>query len=200
MKRYFKISMLVVVLILSYMVVAPYQYSMTALQFYVVTIAYILLSCLHIFLFAKRLTLEKGIGIVFFLSTIIFALVEINHQIPNIRIKLMIEPYVQNAPIKIIGVGASQSASLPGDPSKNELSDIQGSRTIFLEKAIPPGKSVERYTFLFKRPLLINNVDVSRKSCFDVIFCNYYFVGTVVIDPDHGELIAFSVMNKGVGK
>ncbi|KQX46638.1 MULTISPECIES: hypothetical protein [unclassified Paenibacillus] len=200
MRKSFKIISLIIVLILSYIVVAPYQYSMTALEFYAVTIAYILLSCLHIFLFAKSITLEKGIGIVFLLSTIIFALVEINHQIPNLRIKLMIEPYVHNAPIKILGFNRSQSASLPGDPSKNELNEAQGSRTIFLEKAITPGKNVDRYTVLFKRPLFIDRIDVSRKTCFDLIFCNYHYVGFVLIDPDKNELIAFSVMNKGVGK
>lgn len=148
-----------------------------------VTIACILLSCLHIFLFAKKFTLGKGVDIVFLLSTIIFSLVEINHQIPNIRIKQMIEPYVHNAPIKMIGYDTSQSASLPGDPSKNELSEAQGSRTIFLEKAITPEKNVARYTFVFKRPLFINRVDVSRKICIDgFIMCNYYYAGTVVID------------------
>lgn len=200
MKRYFKISMLVVVLILSYIVVAPYQYSMTALQFFVVTIACIMLSCLLIFLFAKRMTFEKGVGIVCLLSIIIFSLVEIRHQIPNLRIKQMIEPYVHNAPVKIMGVGSTQSLTLPGDPTKNELSDILGSRTIFLEKTIPPGKNVDRYTFLFKRPLFINRVDVSRKSCFDLILCNYHYIGYVLIDPEKDELIAFSIMNKGVGK
>jgi hypothetical protein len=200
LRKSFEIISLVIVLILSYIVVSPYQYSMTALQFYVVTITCILLSCLHIFLFAKRITLGKSVGIVFLLSTIIFSLVEINHQTPNLRIKQKIEPYLHNAPIKIIGIERSQSASLPGDPSKNELSESQGSRTIFLEKARTPGKNVDRYTVLFKRPLVINRVDVSRKACFDLIFCNYYYVGFVYIDPDNNELIAFSVMNKGVGK
>jgi hypothetical protein len=118
---------------------------MTACQFYVVTIACVLLSCLYIFLFSKRITLAKGVGIVFLLSIITFSLVEIHHQIPNLKIKQMIEPYVHNAPIKMIGYDTSQSASLPGDPSKNELSAAQGSRTIILEKAIPPGKNVARY-------------------------------------------------------
>ncbi|MCY9668340.1 hypothetical protein M5X11_26030 [Paenibacillus alginolyticus] len=201
MRKSFRISSFVIVLILSYIVVAPYQYSMTALQFYVLTLACILLSGLNIFLFSRKITLEKGVGIVFLLSIIIFSLVEIHHQIPNIRIKQMIEPYVHNAPIKMIGYDTSQSASLPGDPSKNELSEAQGSRTIFLEKAITPGKNVARYTFVFKRPLFINRVDVSRKICIDgFILCNYYYVGSVIIDPDKDELIAFSVMNKGVGK
>ncbi|MGO4270873.1 hypothetical protein AB4Z22_13660, partial [Paenibacillus sp. TAF58] len=61
--------------------------------------------------------------------------------------------------------------------------------------------SVDKYTFVFKNPLFINHVDVSRKSCIDgFILCNYYYVGIAVIDPDKDELIAFSVMNKGVGK
>ncbi|NOU71850.1 hypothetical protein GC098_10535 [Paenibacillus sp. LMG 31458] len=201
MRKSIKIIGLIIVLILSYIVIAPYQYNMTAMQFYVVTVGCILLSCLHVFLFAKRITLGKGVGIVFLLSTIIFSLVEIHHQIPNLRIKQMIEPYVHNAPIKIIGFDTSQSASLPGDPSKNELSEAQGSRTIFLEKEINTGKNVDRYTVLFKRPLFINRVDVSRKACIDgFILCNNYYIGVVIIDPDNNELIAFSVMNKGVGK
>lgn len=201
MRKSIKIIGLIIVLILSYIVIAPYQYNMTALQFYVVTLACILLSCLHIFLFTRRITLGKGVGVVFLLSIIIFTLVEIRHQIPNLRIKQMIEPYVHNAPIKIIGFDTSQSPSLPGDPSKNELSEAQGSSTVFLEKAITPGKNVVRYTFVFKRPLFMNRVDVSRKACIDgFILCNYYYIGVVIIDPDNNELIAFSVMNKGVGK
>ncbi|NOU86655.1 hypothetical protein GC102_12845 [Paenibacillus sp. LMG 31460] len=201
MRKNIKIIGIMIVLTLSYIVIAPYQYNMTALQFYVVTVGCILLSCLHVFLFAKRITLGNGVGIVFLLSIIIFSLVEIHHQIPNLRIKQMIEPYVHNAPIKMIGYDTSQSASLPGDPSKNELSEAQGSRTIFLEKAITPGKNVVRYTFVFKNPLFMNRVDVSRKACIDgFILCNYYYIGVVIIDPDNNELIAFSVMNKGVGK
>ncbi|WP_261301367.1 hypothetical protein [Paenibacillus andongensis] len=201
MRKSVGIISFVILLILSYIVVAPYQYSMTALQFYVVTTACILLSGLYIFLFSQRITIEKGVGIVFLLSIIIFSLVEIQHQISNLRIKQMIEPYVHNAPLKIIENDTSQSASLPGDPSKNELSEAQGSRTIFLEKAITLGKKVDRYTFVFKRPLFMNRVDLSQKSCIDgFILCNYYYVGTAIIDADNDELIAFSVMNKGVGK
>ncbi|MGO4269279.1 hypothetical protein AB4Z22_05435, partial [Paenibacillus sp. TAF58] len=66
MRKSVRISSFVIVLILSYTVVAPYQYSMTALQFYAVTTACLLLSCLYIILFSRKITLGKGVGVVFF--------------------------------------------------------------------------------------------------------------------------------------
>ncbi|MBD0383731.1 hypothetical protein [Paenibacillus sedimenti] len=206
MAKLFKIFLTALVLILGYIVVAPYQYGMSTTLFYTVSIGCIVFSAVLVFLLLKKATAKEIVSIVVLILLIIFSTYEIYDQQPNIRIKQKIAEFLPNAPIEIAGFRRLEPATIAAQPyylnedyPKNELSDVQWSRTVFLKRAISPEKSVDYYAIRFKRPYMINGNDVSKKACSNLM-CSYYFTGSIILDPIAGELLGLWIENKGVGK
>ncbi|MGF9914839.1 hypothetical protein ABEX47_27535 [Paenibacillus ehimensis] len=207
MKQKTFMALYIILLILGFTVVAPYQYGMSMDLFYVVTIGCILTSICLLLLIIKTGITNKVVKTVIPVSLIIFSVVEINTMQPHFRLKQKIEAYVPDAPIKIVGfikldpaTLAKQEGIRKAKSAKNELSQIQGTSTIFLSKEISTEIPIDLYTIIFKRPYLINGVDVSDKVCFGFNMCNYRYKGHITINSKSGEMLAFSVVNSGVEK
>jgi hypothetical protein len=203
----FKFYITAIVLILGYVVVAPYQYEMSNFLFYAVSIGCIIFSAVLMVTLLKNANGRKIVGIVLLMALIIFSTNEIYDQQPNIRIKQKISKYLPNAPIKIAVFSRLEPATITSQPyflneddPKNELSDVQGSKTVFLKKALSPEKSADYYAFHFKHPYVINGNDVSKKVCSNHIMCSSYYSGSIILDSKTGELLGLWIENKGVGK